>query len=302
MSDEIIPLEIEPSVKEGRVTNVVLDSQLLTSIMSCARKADYTFNQNWRSKKGKSNSLECGSIAHTILEFYNKSLASGKNRDEAIAIGYEAGQEYIKGYSETNKYVTNPEDVGLKNTPLEPYDGMPNWTITVEQVLKTMEQYFDYYRNDMWSIVSVEDVRGRLIYADDDIRILWKAKYDLVVDTNGGIMSVDHKTMKQRKDTILLNNQFIGQCAILHSRNVIVNKIGWQKTVAPKEKFTRPVLSYSPDIIAEWVNETVPFWARMWVAFNEAGHFPPNHTSCSNEYGPCVFYEDVCKNRSESVV
>lgn len=293
----------EPVVKEGKVSNVIFDSQLLSTLMSCPRKADLTFNQHWTQDKG--NSLEAGSLAHTILEFYSKAIMRGANRNDAIDEGFAAGKEYVVGYQPSNKYIKDEEETGLKNTPLEAFDGMPAYVVPVDRVVATMVEYFDYYRNDLWTIIGVEDVRGRVIYEDEELRVLWKAKFDLIVDTNASLCSVDHKTSKQRKDTVELNNQFIGQCIILHSQNVIIDKIGWQKTLKPQEKFTRPVLSYSPDIMAEWSQEIVPYYARMWVAYNEAGYFPPNYTSCENKYGLCQYYKDVCRMdrgmRSESL-
>ena len=60
--------------------NVSMDSQLLSTLMSCARLADYRFNKNLVPKGTKSNSLEAGSLVHVILEHYAKAIINGKNR------------------------------------------------------------------------------------------------------------------------------------------------------------------------------------------------------------------------------
>lgn len=253
-------------------TNVVADSQLLTTIMSCARLADFRFNHNLQSINGKSKSLEMGSICHVVLENYFKLLIAGKFRSTAIDEALQAGRDYIL-----------TEEV--KNSSLQER----------EHALNTMEQYFEFYKADHWVPLEVEVVKGSILYEDDDIRILYKAKFDLIVDTNQGIFPVDHKTMSQRRETLDLNNQFMGQCILSSSSRMVVNKIGFQTSLPAKEKFTRALIPYSTDRLAEFQNEILPFYIKMWLGYNEEQFFPPNFTHCENKYGFCQF-KDVCKS------
>jgi hypothetical protein len=272
-------------------TNVSMDSQVLTTLMSCPRLTNFRFNDNLVSSSGKSNSLECGSLVHTILEWYNKSLIEGKSRIDAMDIGYQAGREYVQGYKETNKFVTSKRDVGMVNTPEESDKKNIGWAY----VFTTMEQYFDFWKNDAWTVISAEETKGDIIFEDDDLRILWKAKFDQISDTPNGFLPIDHKTMKQRRDTLSLNNQFMGQCILTKTRNVMINKIGFQTSLKQEEKFTRVLLSYSTDRLAEWVNDIVPYYARMYATYIEAGYWPPNFTHCENKYGICDF-KRVCEH------
>ena len=275
------------------MTNIVFDATLLSSLMSCARLTNFRHNLNYVAKDGKSNSLECGSLCHVILEHYNKGLLAGKARKDAINDGFVAGLEYRTGYKPANKFVLDVTEKGMQNTPDE-NEKKPD-RIGYNYVIKTMEEFFDYYKNDSHSVVAVEEVRSKLIYEDDEMRVLWKAKFDLIFDTTQFIMSKDYKTMKQRRDTLSMSNQFMGHCFILGTRNVMVDKIGFQTTLKPEEKFTKAIISYSADRLAEWVNDVIPYYARMYIAYSEAASWPANFTHCENKYGICPMLR-VCES------
>lgn len=253
--------------------NLVYDATLLSSIMSCPRLADLRFQHNLIPIRGKSTSLEMGSIVHKVLEVYYQHIVDRFPRDLAINNGLIAGQ----------KYANDPEEV--ENCSKE----------DVKLALDTCEQYFDYYKSDHWVPLEVEKVKGEVLYEDDEVRIIWKAKFDLLMDTNQGIDPVDHKTHKQRRDTLTLNNQFMGQCLLAKTRRMWVNKVGFQTSLKPNEKFTRVPINYSLDRLQEWKDEILPYYAKLHLMYQESEYYPPNFTHCENKWGFCVF-KDVCES------
>ena len=296
--------------------NIVMDATLLTSLMNCPRFSDFSFNLNLQSMGGKSNSMECGSIVHKVVEVYNKSKIAGLNRNDAIAYGMAAGQLYIAGCKYCTGFVPShmTEDEHscedkqciLKpqcGHPINEYPGIKNTPQTSDKAylvgwqwaLDTCEQYLEYYKNDSWVPLEAEVVKSKILYEDDEIRILWKAKLDLLVDTNEAILPVDHKTMKQNRKNVSLNNQFMGQCLVTDNRKMVVNKIGFQTTLKPQDKFVREIVSYSAARLTEWQSETLPFYGKLLIMYNEMNHWPPNYSNCNGKFGLCK-YTDVCES------
>ena len=285
----------------GGKKNVILDSQILTSIMNCAQLTDFRFNHNFQSKRGKSNSIECGSIIHKYLEVYYQSIINRLNKQQAHGFGMAAAQLYITSCPHCTDFIlteAQPKPTcghkvndypGLHNTPSDSEDYKTGWKF----VLDTCEQYYEHYKNEHWIPLEVETVKQKVLYEDDEIRIMWKAKLDLISDTNQGIYPIDHKTMKQRRKTISLNNQFMGQCIIMNTRGVFINKIGFQKSLKQDERFTRELIPYSGERLLEWQGETLPYWAKQLVVYSVMGYWPTNYSNCEGKYGPCPF-TDIC--------
>src|SRR5688572_29244543 len=257
--------------------NVIMDATIMNMVLSCGRLYDFKMNHNLQQKNGKSNSLEVGSLVHKVKEVYNKNRIKGFSREQSIAQGLIAGEMYANGCPHCADFVpTNSERPacnhepqeypGVKNTPEQSEGHYVGW----KYALDTCVQYFEHYKNDSWIVLESEVVKGVILYEDDNIRILWKAKLDEVVDTNQGIYPVDIKTQKQRREKLTLNNQFIGQCLVMKTRNMFVDNIGFQKGLEPREKFTRDMMSYSADILLEWQSETLPAAAYKLIEMVES--------------------------------
>lgn len=291
----------------GGKTNIILDATILTTLMSCPRLADFRFNYNLQAISGKSNSLECGSLVHVFLEYYYKNVIEGMRKEQAKGFAFTAAELYIKGCPGCADFKPSVEQKkpicghkpyefpGLKNTPKESEGFKIGW----HYVLDTCDMYLQHYRNDWWVPLEVENVHGEVLYEDDEIRILWKAKLDIVWDTNQGIFPGDHKTMKQRRKDNSMNNQFMGQCLIMKTQKVFKNVVGFQTTLKPEEKFLRTPINYSTQRLIEWQSETLPYYAKLLLMYAETNHWPPNFTHCEGKYGDCAFYENVCSSNPD---
>lgn len=289
-------MDIIPTPKH----NVIFDATTLSSLMSCARYMDIRFNHRMTSSRGKSNSLEVGSLIHKVLEVYYKHQINGFKRETCIGQAMAAGQMYVIGcpHCVTTTDGSKPacghepeEYPGMQNTP----EHSEKWTTGWAFALKTCEEYFEFYKNDSFIPLACEEVRGKVLYEDDEIRVLWKAKFDLIVDMNqGGIMSMDHKTFKQRRDKSSLSNQFLGHCMLLDTRNVIVNKIGLQSSLKIADRLSKEIVSFTGDRLLEWQGEILPYYAYKYIQFTESNYWPPDYTHCDNMFGSCMF-KQVCE-------
>lgn len=272
-SPEDEPVSDEPISPEILVPkkNLILDSQVLSTVMACPRLCQFRFKLHLVSLHGKPSSIAMGSLVHKFQEVYYRSLINGLRKQDAEGYAHTAAVEFAQSDECCN---VSPED--------------KEWAIV------TCHQYLEFYKNDHWVPLEVEVVKGEVLYEDDEIRVLYKVKYDWIVDTNQGIYPVDHKTMKQRRETLKLNNQFKGQCILARTRLMFINKIGFQKSLKPEERFMRSPINYSADGLMEWQSVILPYYAKLYLMYTESEYWPPNFTHCENKYGFCAFKE-VCE-------
>jgi hypothetical protein len=83
----------------------------------------------------------------------------------------------------------------------------------------------------------------------------------------------------------------MGYCWALNMNQVIINRVGFQKTVSAQDRFQRIFLSYERELIKEWVQQAV-YWGHILAGYIDKDYFPPNFTSC-DKYAGCIF-QQVC--------
>ncbi len=167
----------------------------------------------------------------------------------------------------------------------------------IEKVIDSFIQYTDFWENDDWNdsnIFSVEKTGSKILYDSDDLTILYEVKIDLVTSNGPVLRPVDHKSVSSRRDPNELANQFKGYCWFLDSHSIIINEIGFQKTLKSSEKFRRHVIQYSQATIDEWKDNTI-FWVRLMLGLIDSDKYPRNFTSC-DKYSGCQFKELCLKD------
>ena len=262
-------------MNEKRV--VAVDSQKLDSIQSCMYMYKLRFGSGQLAGLTPLQTpdyFERGGLLHDMLEEYYKL------------------KKYKSRWAQNNKTHADVIEsciiVGRTKATKMSLD-----IAEVETVIDTFRQYVEHWENDGWTnVVAVENVGAKELYDSEDLQIIYEFKIDLILQINGVLVPVDHKSAKARRDPNYLANQFKGYCWGLGVNNLLLNEIGFQKTVKAVEKFRRHTLSYSESALVEWIKNTV-WWVKFAIGMIETETFPMNYTSC-DKYSGCI-YKDICK-------
>lgn len=268
-----------------------IDSQILNTFQACARKTKYSFIDNLRPPE-KEEALERGDLTHKMLEiYYSLQLENFSYDTEVWRAIKEAGIQAP----------VNPN--WEKNVSFSVNCGMffaTKMNLPTEEINETIFQfrsYCEYYQHDSWHPLAVEEVGSKILYEDDNYKFIYNFKVDLVAEQGSTIAPFDHKTSKRRSEPSSLSNQFIGYCYGLSLNNIVVNKIGFQKTLSPQQRFNRFILTIDDARIKEWIDNTV-WWCARILESKERDNWPMNLTSC-DKYSGCI-YASLCETDPES--
>lgn len=261
-----------------------VDSSILNTIQNCARKTQYSFIYNLQPYE-KDEALEKGDLMHKMLEvYYSLRLDNGADRESGL------WKELI---SEANIYPGDDPMVTGIEAGIYFASKMSISSEISEEVIDQFKAYVDYYRHDGWHPIAVEEVGSKVLYQDEDVRIIYDFKIDLIAEQGRIIAPWDHKTGSRRKDPSSLSNQFIGYCYGLGTNQILINKIGFQKSLKPAERFQRYTLPISDDRIQEWIKNSI-YWTLEYQKMVEQDNFPMNLTSC-DKYSGCIFSR-ICES------
>lgn len=269
----------------------VFDSTVENDVQACARKFEFAHVRNWRPITGKAFALDRGSMLHDMLALYRTLLKIQWRGVESLTVSEE---KFLKE-SDTEPKVYPWNEIVERAVFLgRMYMATESENIELqegEEIIRNFTEYVDFYQNDGWQPIEVEASFSRILYESKDLILVVEGRIDLITDSRSGRTVVDSKSASRRQEPVLLSNQFLCYAWATEVPSVTVDKIGFQKTLKPHERFNRHILSY-PDAIKEEWKEWAIYWGKMAVFYVREGIFPPNFTSC-DKYGGCI-YLPIC--------
>lgn len=258
---------------------ICVDSQMLTTFQECGEKFDLTFLQNLRPVHPV-EPLVKGDVLHTGLEAYYRYLKAGLQTETSRSVIHSQGIE-IAALEMDAKAALNGIDLEL-----------------AEEVKIATLEYLDFYKDDDLVPLEVEEPFVMVLYEnpEDDLRICYAGKIDLVATASRyrwEPVPFDNKTTSRNQTPSGRSNQFFGYCNALGSSQLVVNRIGFQKTLSKAERFKRITLSYPSEYRERWVRNTIK-WVYKLVWALETGRFEENLSSC-DKYSGCAM-KAICES------
>lgn len=225
---------------------------------------------------GESNSyMDEGTLIHWMLAVFYKMAIEDPNADYASRI---------------EKAI----DAGIKKASLD--DALDIQGDRLHFLRDTIFRYADYYKDETWKPVAVEQPFTITLYEGEDIeteegiieglRILFEGIIDLLIVEPGSedLIPVDHKSTS-RFDKVNqasnLSGQFMGYAVSLNCQKVIENKIGLQTSYSPKQRFVRHVITFDADVMEEWKGFTIVKAQRIDQAIQHNFYIPAYDKTCN---------------------
>jgi hypothetical protein len=224
----------------------------------------------------KEEAFDKGGLLHDMLQSHYGLLAEYYKTHNTIG---------PPAYNKVIEQSTSIGEKSLMSRDLSTDDGL--------RVIESYQEYADYRRGETWIPLFVEQTATKEIYKDDNVRILWAGIIDLIYKTDWDsdtISITDHKSESRASDPIASTNQFRGYAWMFDVRNIVVNKIGFQKSLKPSEKFRRYTMHYPKPIIDEWRINTIKSALSLYNDLQNLEEMQNKRriNSCLGKYGkPC---------------
>lgn len=266
--------------------NIVLDASKLDLFETCPRRYNYRHNMNLGLPIiHKAKALDNGTLVHGGMEAYYNALKENKPYYERLGLAQMKIRELASDPNESN---SEPEDVNM--------------------VLNAIEQSLDYWRaedENCLEILAVETPFAYVLYEDEHVRIIITGKIDLLVNFHGigrnasyDNLVIDHKSFSRNGPVLRKTNQFINYANAAGTNYLVVNRIGFPKSLTPEEKFKRLPLSYDPVYIQSWKDNITKMILNEYLTCVAEDYWPEKITSCNKFNRLCEYYP-VCDSSGE---
>lgn len=247
-----------------------MDATSLDMLQLCPARFNYRFNLN-KDSTAKARQLDRGTVVHVGLEKYYTALKNGDKYTDAVDMMLASAR------------------LALVESELDESENRP--------ILHTLEECVDHWRvEDQGFIINeVEKAFSYVLHEDEDIRVIMTGKIDLLTtDHQYTNRPMDHKSYDREFPVRRLSNQFMNYCYATGSNYLVVNKVGFQKTLKAVDKYKRIPVSYDPLILEEWKQNVIK-WMLSYLSFAAEGIWPMNFTSCDKFNRPCSYLE-ICES------
>jgi hypothetical protein len=210
-----------------------------------------------------------GSVVHQALEVYYKN--------------------YDKPFMERAELALDTAGESLKATTLDSKSG--------ETVIRTLGEYLKYRKDDRLIPKEVEVPFATTLYEGkdlqgEDIQILYEGKIDLIAEENNETIVIDHKTTSINTSLVDLKVQFLGYHWATGLK-VVVNRIGFQSSLKPEEKFKRYPLRFEKRVVQDFEKFLISKSLEL-ALYLDRKEFPQNFAACDSAYGECT-YAEICR-------
>lgn len=255
---------------------LVFDSSEQDDFSLCKRRWHLIHHLQLRSITTTAHALDRGTLLHLILAKYYTLKMEGTSEADAIELAVQKGKED-----------------SLEIEGLFPHE--------CNEVYFQFREYCRYYSEieDKYYPIAIEQTFFKIIYEDDNLIIALQGIIDYLGKYIGSDLKIvmDHKGVSKRENYTKLRNQFRNYALAAEADTVVVNKVGFQKTLPPEERFSRQIITYSQDELDEQVEMIIADGKEMLICM-QAEYYKPNYTSC-DKWGGCQFRENFCEARPD---
>lgn len=267
---------------------LIIDSQILTTYQECGQKYQNAFIEHLRPNHPV-DPLVKGDVLHKGLEGYYRYLMNELKGDQDRSLIHAAGVE-----------------LAIEDANIAAARNGINLDLA-EEVIKAMTQYLEFYQNDDIVPLAVEEPFVLEMYYDETfmgegLRILYAGKIDLVATASRYQWQptpFDNKSTTRNTTASTRSNQFFGYTVALNSNLLVVNRIGFQKTLSAAERFKRIPLSYPEEYRENWRQQTLVKWGKKLAlalerhSQGDPDAFEENVSSC-DKFSGCQF-KPICE-------